>query len=70
MLGGNLMNSKNLFLEIEHHLLKDDKPSLFLNQIRKETTFKDSPFNIFNQFTDENKDYKQQIARFKWTTML
>ena len=51
------MNSKNLFLEIEHHLLKDDKPSLFLNQIRKETTFKDSPFNIFNQFTDENKDY-------------
>lgn len=49
------MTSKNLFLEIESHLLNDNKPSLFLNQIKNKDDFKNSPFNIFNQFTNENQ---------------
>lgn len=49
------MNNKNLFLEIEKHLLDDIKPSVFLNQIKNEEDFKNSSFNIFNQLNEENQ---------------
>ncbi|MGG5463181.1 HD domain-containing protein [Clostridium sp. B9] len=49
------MNKKELFLEIQNHLLNDNKPSRFLNQLKNEDRFKNSPFNIFNQLNEENK---------------
>lgn len=49
------MNNQNLFLEIEKHLLEDNKPSIFLNQIKDEESFKNSSFNIFNQLNKENQ---------------
>ena len=42
------MTNKNLFLEIEKHLLEDAKPSIFLNKIKEKDSFKNSSFNIFN----------------------
>ena len=34
------MTNQNLFLEIEKHLLEDVKPSIFLNKIKEEESFK------------------------------
>lgn len=48
------MKNKDLFLEIQNHLLNDNKPSIFLNQLKNEDKFKTSPFNIFNQLIEEN----------------
>ncbi|WP_300260186.1 HD domain-containing protein [Clostridium sp.] len=60
------MTNQNLFLEIEKHLLNDVKPSIFLNQIKKEESFKNSSFNIFNQLNKKN-----QIDKFNpWTHTL
>lgn len=49
------MTNKNLFLEIEKHLLEDKNPSKFLEQIKNEESFKNSSFNIFNQINEENQ---------------
>lgn len=49
------MSNQNLFLEIEKHLLEDLKPSLFLDKIKEEESFKNSSFNIFNQLNKENQ---------------
>ena len=48
------MTNQNLFLEIEKHLLEDVKPSIFLNKIKEEESFKNSSFNIFFDSTISN----------------
>lgn len=64
------MNSKNLFLEIENHLLNDNKPSTFLNQIQNKENFKNSPFNIFNQLNNKNQDNNIIPKNNTWTHTL
>lgn len=39
------MNNKEIFLEIEKHLLNDEKPSIFLNELRKKGYLDNEPFN-------------------------
>lgn len=60
------MTNLNLFLEIEKHLLQDENPSIFLEKIKNEESFKNSSFNIFLQLDKEN-----QIAKSNpWTHTL
>lgn len=60
------MTNQNLFLEIEKHLLEDVKPSIFLNKIKNEESFKNSSFNIFNQLNKENQIHQSN----PWTHTL
>ena len=60
------MTNQNLFLEIEKHLLEDVKPSIFLNKIKEEESFKNSSFNIFNQLNKENQIHQSN----PWTHTL
>lgn len=41
-----MMSLHNLYLDIENHLLNDEKPSNYLNEIYNNELFKEMPFNI------------------------
>lgn len=47
-----LQTNKNIFSEIETHLLFDEKPSIFLNQLIEEDYLKDTCFNILLQLKE------------------
>ena len=40
------MSGETLFFEIQQHLLNDEKPSLYLEQVSKTTPFREPPFSM------------------------
>lgn len=43
------MNAKELYLSIDKHLLQDEKPSEFLNQVYGEPEFRQYPFDMLHR---------------------
>lgn len=54
---GELIMEKNLLEEIQYHLLNDEKPSIYLNEINK--SFIDTPLQMLYELKDieQNKEY-------------
>lgn len=61
-----------LFMEIEEHLMKDDKPSLFLNKILRENRLSEAPFSMLSDLinTDQNTKYHPEGAVWNHVMMV
>lgn len=63
--------NKNLFLEINTHLLQDEKPSQYLNQISKEPVFNEYPLNMLSKLKQTEQSPKHHPEGNVWNhTML
>lgn len=66
-----MMTSNNLFLQVQTHLLKDSKPSNYLNQIGCEPEFQMHPFNMLTEMQDTPQSPKHHPEGSVWNhTML
>ncbi len=62
---------QELFSEINTHLLEDEKPSLYLNEISKTALFKEYPFNMLNKLKKTEQSPKHHPEGNVWNhTML
>lgn len=52
------MNNKEIFLDIEKHLLNDDKPSIYLDQAVKKCMFDDYPLSMIKELKDVKQNPK------------
>lgn len=65
-------NDKKIFLDIENHLLNDEKPSLYLRKLLKEGAFKKYPFSVIGDLTTvgQNPKYHSEGNVFNHTMMV
>lgn len=52
------MNNKEIFLEIENHLLNDDKPSIYLDQAVKNCMFDNYPLSMIKELKEVKQNPK------------
>ena len=52
------MNDKETFLDIEKHLLNDDKPSVYLDRLLKEGDLENYPFSMIKDLQDVEQNPK------------
>jgi len=52
------MMNKEVFLDIEKHLLNDDRPSIYLNELLKQGEFDKYPFSMIKDLEDVNQSPK------------
>lgn len=52
------MNNKDIFLDIEKHLLNDDKPSIYLEEALKNYMFDDYPLSMIKELKDVEQNPK------------
>ena len=52
------MSDKEIFLDIEKHLLNDDKPSVYLNELLKEGALDKYPFSMIKDLQDVEQNPK------------
>lgn len=52
------MSDKEIFLDIEKHLLNDDKPSIYLNELLKEGKLDKYPFSMIKDLQDVEQNPK------------
>lgn len=66
------MKDKELFLDIEHHLLNDDKPSVYLREILKSHKLDDYPFSMIKELeeVDQNPKFHPEGNVFIHTMMV
>ena len=66
------MNDKEIFLDIEKHLLNDDKPSIYLIELLKEGTLDKYPFSMIKdlQSVDQNPKFHPEGNVFIHTMMV
>ena len=66
------MNDKELFLDIEHHLLNDDKPSVYLRESLKSHRLDDYPFSMIKELeeVDQNPKFHPEGNVFIHTMMV
>ena len=50
--------NKEVFLDIEKHLLNDDRPSIYLNELLKQGEFDKYPFSMIKELEDVNQSPK------------
>jgi len=50
--------NKEVFLDIEKHLLNDDRPSIYLNELLKQGEFDKYPFSMIKDLEDVNQSPK------------
>ncbi|MGB8451198.1 MAG: HDIG domain-containing metalloprotein [Anaerocolumna sp.] len=48
----DLNNKVNLFMEIHHHLIEDDSPSNYLNEVSNKKIFLEAPFSMLNKLKE------------------
>lgn len=60
------MNENQLFLEIQEHLIKDEKPSEYLNQIYELEEFSEYPFNMLKKLKDTEQSEKYHPEGNVW----
>lgn len=61
-----MMSLHNLYLEIENHLLNDEKPSNYLNEIYNNELFKEMPFNILYKLKEVEQSPKYHPEGNVW----
>ena len=66
------MKDKELFLDIEHHLLNDDKPSVYLKESLKSHKLDDYPFSMIKELeeVDQNPKFHPEGNVFIHTMMV
>lgn len=66
------MKDKELFLDIEHHLLNDDKPSVYLRESLKSHKLDDYPFSMIKELeeVDQNPKFHPEGNVFIHTMMV
>ncbi|WP_252238917.1 HDIG domain-containing metalloprotein [Clostridium sp. VAP51] len=66
------MEEKNIFLEIEKHLLNDEKPSLFLNEALHKGSFDEYPLSMIKDLKEvpQNPKYHPEGNVFIHTMMV
>ena len=66
------MKDKELFLDIEHHLLNDDKPSVYLRESLKSHRLDDYPFSMIKELeeVDQNPKFHPEGNVFIHTMMV
>ena len=52
------MSDKEIFLDVEKHLLNDDKPSVYLNELLKEGALDKYPFSMIKDLQDVEQNPK------------
>ncbi|HEX9027040.1 MAG TPA: HDIG domain-containing protein [Clostridium sp.] len=52
------MMNKEIFLDIEKHLLNDDRPSVYLNELLKQGEFDKYPFSMIKDLEDVDQNPK------------
>lgn len=61
-----MTEKKQLFDEIQEHLLHDDSPSVYLNRIRRNSTFRDAPFSLLSRLQDVPQSPKHHPEGNVW----
>lgn len=61
-----MMSLHDLYLEIENHLLNDEKPSNYLNEIYNNELFKEMPFNILYKLKEVEQSPKYHPEGNVW----
>ena len=66
------MTDKEIFLDIEKHLLNDDKPSIYLDELVKEGALDNYPFSMIKdlQSVDQNPKFHPEGNVFIHTMMV
>lgn len=61
-----MMSLQDLYLDIEKHLLNDEKPSDYLNKIYNNELFKEAPFNLIYKLKDAEQSPKYHPEGNAW----
>lgn len=64
--------NKELFEDIDRHLMEDEKPSIYLNKLLMENQLKEYPFNMISDLkaTDQNTKYHPEGAVWNHVMMV
>lgn len=60
------MNKEEVFNIVQKHLLEDEKPSVYLNKLKKEGYLKEKPFNMLLKLEDLNQSPKYHPEGNVW----
>lgn len=65
-------NNKTIFLDIENHLLNDEKPSIYLKKLLKEGVLRKYPFSVIGDLStvEQNPKYHPEGNVFNHTMMV
>lgn len=61
-----MINLQDLYLKIEDHLLNDEKPSDYLNEIYDNELFKEAPFNMLYKLKEAEQSLKYHPEGNAW----